>query len=51
MEGATASLALAEAPVAVAEPAVAKPRFCTGCGVALVPQMRFCGDCGTAAGA
>ena len=51
MDGAAPALALAEPSVAVAEPAAARPRFCTGCGVALVPNMRFCGDCGTAAGA
>ncbi|NML61152.1 hypothetical protein HHL21_08675 [Massilia sp. RP-1-19] len=49
MDVAASDLALATEPVAVAE-APARPRFCTGCGVTLVAQMRFCGDCGTAAG-
>lgn len=47
MDRPTAELDLA---TSAAVPAPALPaRFCTGCGVTMVPQMRFCGGCGTAA--
>lgn len=48
MESGGSDLALATKPAAAESSA--RPRFCTGCGVTLAPQMRFCGDCGTAAG-
>lgn len=48
MAEATAGLGLATTPAGEPTPAL-RSRFCTGCGVTMVPQMRFCGGCGTAA--